>query len=227
VEVSAESGEILNGVLNSNRDTQGDIMLPKLIVFSALLLGGTTMAIEEPQFEIESKNEQYEIRKYPKILVAETLVEAEFDEAGNKAFRILADYIFGNNKQNKKVAMTAPVTQQTASQSIAMTAPVTQIQAKNGYWIQFTMPAIFTMETIPQPIDARVQLREVPARTVAVYRYSGSWSESLYQEKLEYFKKVLEKDGVKAIGTPVFARFNSPFRIWFLRRNEIWLEVSR
>ncbi len=185
------------------------------------------MAVSEPKYNVESKSENYEIRHYESTIVAETLVEADFDEAGNKAFRILADYIFGNNKSKVKIDMTAPVAQQQPSEKIAMTAPVSQIQDSRGQLVQFTMPDSFTMETLPEPNDPRVHLRKIGPRTVAVYSYSGSWSESRYKSKLADFTSRLAKNNVKTIGEPIFARFNSPFMIWFLRRNEIWLEVAR
>ncbi|MFN8944760.1 MAG: SOUL family heme-binding protein [Pseudobdellovibrionaceae bacterium] len=182
------------------------------------------MAIEEPKFTIETKNEVYEIRKYESTLVAETKVTADFDEAGNKAFRILANYIFGNNKSKTKIEMTAPVSQQ--SEKIEMTAPVTMTKENTDYLVQFTMPASFTMETLPLPMDQRVIIREIPARRVAVYSYSGSWSQKRFNTKLEIFKSALNKDGLTILGDPIFARFNSPFQLWFLRRNEIWIEVA-
>lgn len=197
----------------------------KLAFLSALLLVGNAMAIEEPKYSIHSRSEHFEVRKYPKVLVAETLVESEFDDAGNQAFRILADFIFGNNRLNKKIAMTAPVSQTATSEKIAMTAPVSQIKGPKGFVVQFTMPSGYTVDNLPEPNDPRVQIRELPARTVAVYEYSGSWSEARYNEKLGEFRKQLGKAGIKTIGEPVFARFNSPFRLWFLRRNEIWLEL--
>ncbi len=194
------------------------------------------MAIEEPEFQIVSKTEDYEVRRYGAVLVAETKVDASFEDAGNKAFRILADYIFGGNKSKTKIAMTAPVNQtanqtvnqsaSAASEKIAMTALVSQSKISSGYLVQFTMPKTYTLETLPTPNDARVELRSIPARTVAVYSYSGSWSEERYQNKLATFLEALKKNGVQPVGEPVLARFNSPFQLWFLRRNEIWLEIS-
>lgn len=187
----------------------------------------TVMAIEEPSYDVISKTESYEIRQYGPVLVAETKVQADFEDAGNQAFRVLADYIFGANKSKTKIAMTAPVNQVAVSQKIEMTAPVTQIKAPSGYMVQFTMPKEFTMETLPVPNDPRVELRQVPPRKVAVYTYTGSWSESRYQDKLSEFHEALRKNGVTTKGEPVLARFNSPFRLWFLRRNEIWLEMAQ
>lgn len=184
------------------------------------------MAIEEPEYTVESKSTPYEIRKYGPIIVAETKIESDFENAGNQAFRILAAYIFGANKSKTKIAMTAPVNQEAVSEKIEMTAPVTQTKGSSGFLVQFTMPKSYSLENLPTPDDARVELRELPARKVAVFSYSGSWSESRYLEKLASFKVELEKNQVESVGEPVLARYNSPFQLWFLRRNEIWIEVK-
>jgi hypothetical protein len=122
--------------------------------------------------------------------------------------------------------MTAPVNQKAASEKIEMTAPVTQAKGPSGFLVQFTMPKVYSLETLPIPNDSRVQLRQIPARKIAVYGYSGSWSESRYNEKLASFREELKRDGRVVAGEPVLARFDSPFRLWFLRRNEIWIEVK-
>jgi hypothetical protein len=195
-------------------------------ILLVMLSPGAVMAIEEPRYTVESKTASYEIRSYESVLIAETTIEASFDDAGNRAFRILADYIFGNNRSKTKLAMTAPVTQQTPSEKIAMTAPVSQVHTIGGFLVQFTMPVGFTQATLPEPNDSRVHLREIPAHRVAVKAYTGSWSEAHYQRKLAELRSALKRDGVRTTGEPVFARFNSPFQIWFLRRNEIWIEVA-
>lgn len=182
------------------------------------------MAIEEPQYVVEAKKDLYEIRNYEATLVAETTIDASFEDAGNKAFRILADYIFGNNTTQTKIEMTAPVAQ-VKSEKIEMTAPVNLSKSEKGFLVQFTMPAKYNLKNIPQPNDKRVHIREIGKRKIAVFSYSGSWSESRYQKKLAEFTAALAKDNVKTVGEPIFARFNSPFQLWFLRRNEIWLEL--
>lgn len=200
----------------------------RMIIFTMVVFNsGVSMAVSEPKYNVESKNDIYEIRIYSSTIVAQTVIDSNFEEAGNKAFRILADYIFGNNKSKTKVAMTAPVAQQVSSEKISMTAPVSQIKNLNGYVVQFTMPEEYTLATLPEPNDSRVQLLEVPARRVAVYSYSGSWSEDRYNSKLKEFKASLEKDKISTVGEPIFARFNSPFQLWFFRRNEIWQEVAQ
>ncbi len=169
------------------------------------------MAIEEPSFKILREATDYEIRQYDQILVAQTTVNDDFEESGSRAFRVLADFIFGNNKTQTKVAMTAPVNMH---------------KEDKGYVVQFTMPKAFNAETLPGPNNQSVEIRQIPARKVAVYTYSGSWSQERYNQKLKLFQEALSRDGVKTIGGPSFARFNSPFQIWFLRRNEIWIEVD-
>ena len=184
------------------------------------------MAIEEPGYTVESKTHSYEIRHYGPVIVAETRIESDFENAGNQAFHILAGYIFGANKSKTKIAMSAPVNQEIASENIEMTAPVTQSKSTSGFLVQFTMPKKYTLDSLPIPNDSRVLLRQLPARKIAVYRYSGSWSESRYNEKLASFRKDMKSDGLETTGETVLARFNSPFQLWFLRRNEIWIEVK-
>jgi hypothetical protein len=198
----------------------------EILVIFVFLLSGVAMAIEEPQYDVESKRTHYEIRNYGPVLVAETKIETDFKNAGNRAFKILAGYIFGANQSKTKISMTAPVSQQAASEKIEMTAPVTQVKDSSGYIVQFTMPKKYTFDTLPVPDDPKVQLRQLPARKVAVFTYSGSWSESRYLEKLKIFKTDLKNDNVEITGEPILARYNSPFQLWFLRRNEIWIEVS-
>jgi hypothetical protein len=182
------------------------------------------MAIEEPKYTALQTYEDFEVRRYEAYAVAETAVQAGFDDAGNDAFGILAGYIFGKNKGARKIEMTAPVTQTPAK--IAMTAPVTQSNDGGEVVVRFVMPSEWTLETLPEPLDPRVRLREVPGRTVAVIRYSGFWSESRYREELAKLEAALQREGLRWIGEPVWARYNPPWTPWFLRRNEIWLEVD-
>ena len=192
--------------------------------FNALLLvpiltAGVAQAVEEPRFTVEARTATYEIRRYEPVLVAETPVTAAFDEAGNAGFRVLAGYIFGNNQTRARIAMTAPVIQEAAAATILK-------PAAEGFVVQFTMPAGSALATLPTPNDSRVRLRELPARRIAVLGYSGSWSEARYQAKAAALLAALKTDGLRAVGAPVLARFDSPFQLWFLRRNEVWVELD-
>jgi hypothetical protein len=182
-------------------------------------------AIEEPDYEVIKKFDKVELRQYAPYVVAEVVLDSSAEDAGNQAFPILAGYIFGKNKGEKKFAMTAPVTQSAAPVRMDMTAPVTQAAVTGGMRVQFVLPKGVTLATAPEPIDPRVQLRVVPAGTWAVLRYSGTWSQANYLEHLGELKATLEAAGVATQGEPVLARYNAPLTPWFLRRNEIWLAL--
>lgn len=199
-------------------------------VFLALFaLAEPAMAIEKPAHRVVQEIEGIEVREYAPYLVAETEVSGSREEAGNAGFRRLADYIFGKNRGEKKIAMTAPVAQQEGAR-IAMTAPVSQQETPDrgpSTWvIQFMMPSEYTREKLPEPVDPAIRFREVPARRVAVLRYSGTWSEERYLEKLAELKAAMEKAQLRAVAEPVWARYDPPFMPWFLRTNEIQVEIA-
>lgn len=185
------------------------------------------MATEEPAFELVRQLGAVEIRQYAPYVVAEVEVAGTAETAGNTAFPILAGYIFGKNKGERKMAMTAPVTQTAAPMKMAMTAPVTQTASGEGrYVVQFVLPASVSLATAPEPLDSRVKLREVPATKVAVIRYRGTWSQANYDEHLGQLQKALTEAQMAWTGEPVFSRYDPPLMPWFLRRNEIWLNLS-
>jgi hypothetical protein len=198
-----------------------------------LLAGANAVAIEEPKYEVVKTYPDFELRRYAPYLVAETEVTGDFDEVGNSAFRILAAYIFGENRAQEKMEMTAPVNQRPAAgdgEKMAMTAPVTQ-RPKAGadadtYVLSFVMPSRYTLDTIPEPLSPEVNLREEPAKLVAVRGYSGRWTEANYREHESQLLAAVEREGLTPVGAPVYARYNSPFSLWFLRRNEVMVEVE-
>jgi hypothetical protein len=201
-------------------------MLSHLLRLTLASMPLVSHAIEEPDFEVTRQlDNQVELRRYAPYVVAEVVLDAAAGEAGNQAFPILAGYIFGKNKGEKKFAMTAPVTQSAEPVKMAMTAPVTQAAVAGGTRVQFVLPKGVTPESAPEPLDPRVQLRLVPASQWAVIRYSGTWSQSNYEEQLALLRTTLDKAGVATQGEPVLARYNPPFTPWFLRRNEIWLAL--
>lgn len=190
------------------------------------------MAVDEPVFTLIGKSGQIELREYAAYLVAETRVKADFADAGNLAFRPLFNYISGNNRRQEKIEMSAPVSQaaeRASGEKIDMTAPVTQTPASQdsgGYVIGFAMPGRYTRETIPLQEDERVNIREIPSRKMAVLRYSGTWSASRYAEHEMALREEIAKAGWRARGIVEFARYDPPFMPWFLRRNEVMVEVE-
>lgn len=201
-------------------------MMKRLFGLLALLAAPLmSHAIEEPGYAVEREWAGVEIRAYAPYVVAEVLVSGPADEASSEAFPILAGYIFGKNKGERRMAMTAPVTQTAEPVKMAMTAPVTQSPEAGGFRVQFVLPQGITLASAPEPTDSRVKLREVPASRVAVIRYSGFWSQANYEEHLALLQTALREADQPWVGEPVLSRYNPPITPWFLRRNEIWLTL--
>ena len=200
----------------------------QITVAAAVIIIGAmdAMAIEEATYKVLKKDNKFEIRDYASHILAETVVEGNLEDAGNKAFKRLFRYISGNNRSRNKVAMTAPVSQQPIGEKIKMTAPVGQQRVKESWAVSFMMPASYTLKTLPEPEDPTVTLRQVPVRRMAAVRYSGFWSEKGYlRYKLELESWIHER-GLTIVGDPIWARYNPPFTPWFLRRNEILIPVD-
>jgi hypothetical protein len=199
-----------------------------LAVFFLLTVGSLAMAIEEPEFEVLAKHDAYEVRRYAPYLVAE--VDVAGDGSDGRAFRILAGYIFGDNQESEKMQMTAPVEARAKadSEKMAMTAPVISStrddQSTTTY--AFVMERKYTLEMLPRPNDERVRLLQRPARILAVRKYSGGWSESKFAENKRYLLDALAADNINVSGDFEWARYDSPFKPWFMRRNEIWVPVE-
>jgi hypothetical protein len=200
-------------------------MFKSCLVACLMFWGTIVQAIEEPTYTVDEQYSDFEVRVYEPYLVAEVTVPGPAQEAGNQGFRILAAYIFGSNVSQQKIEMTAPVTQVAESEKIAMTAPVTQTPEGSGFVVQFTMPAAYTLETLPTPVDEQVRLREVPAARYAVIRFSGLWSQGNYDRHLLKLTQGMAEQQLQAAGSPIYARYNAPFVPWFLRRNEIWMPL--
>ena len=195
------------------------------LLVPAMLVPTTSQAIEEPDFEVLRKVGEVEVRQYAPYVVAEVLVTGPAMEAGNRAFPILAGYIFGKNKGERKFAMTAPVTQTAAPVRMAMTAPVTQTESAEGTVVQFVLPKGVTLASAPEPVDARVVLREVPGALVGAVRYSGFWSEANNRTQLARLHADLRAADLAWTGEPTYSRYNGPMTPWFMRRNEVWLTL--
>jgi hypothetical protein len=196
------------------------------VTIVVLLLTGNAMAVEEAKYTVTREEGRFELRRYDPHILAETTVGGDFEGAGNEAFGRLFKYISGNNEQQQKVAMTSPVGQEPTNEKIAMTSPVGQ-QKIDGKWVvSFMMPATFSLESTPEPQDPSVYIREVPARHIAAVRYSGFWSEKSYRRNLAMLLDWITKSGLSVSGEPIWARYNSPFIPWFLRRNEVLVPVT-
>jgi effector-binding domain-containing protein len=191
-----------------------------------LLVTGAVQAVEEAEYTVVLEDGDFEIREYAPSIVAETIVSGEFEDAGSRAFRKLFNYIDGDNRDSSEIAMTAPVSQKAEGRKIAMTSPVSQEPAAEGWSVSFMMPAAYSMDTIPQPNDESVVLREIPSYRAAAIRYSGTWGQNNYEKHLSELKAWIASKDLETTGNPVWARYNAPFTPWFMRRNEILIPLS-
>jgi len=200
----------------------------RITVVAALIIIGAidAMAIEEAKYEVIKRDNNFEIRDYETHILAETVVEGNLEDAGSEAFKRLFRYISGDNRSGDKVAMTAPVSQQPTGEEIKMTAPVGQQRLAESWAVSFMMPGSYTLETLPEPEDPKVTLRQVPARRMAAVRYSGFWSEKGYLRYKVELESWIDRMGLTIVGEPIWARYNPPFMPWFLRRNEILIPVD-
>jgi len=200
------------------------------IILSTITLTfmGAVMAIEEPKFSVLEKNPPFELRSYAPMILAEAQTEGDLDEASSQGFRLIAGYIFGQNQVSEKIAMTVPVAveeQSPKSAKIAMTAPV-NIESNAGKWtVSFVMPSEYTMESLPKPLNPRVQLRQIPAVKRAVIVFTGFNSENKVAEKTLELEEWMRSKNLQAVGVPRFAGYNPPWSIPFMRRTEIMIAV--
>lgn len=201
-------------------------VLIALMVVAAL--PSVSMAVEEPAFRQVLREGDFEVRDYPALVVAEVTVAGDQKEAASKGFRLLAGYIFGGNKRRQSIAMTAPVAQQSASEKIAMTAPVAQTPGAAGTWVvRFTMPSNWSLQTLPVPDNSRVNLRNTEPARFAVLRFSGLARPADVEAKSGDLLALVKSHRLRAIGPVSLAQYNPPWTPWFMRRNEVMIEVER
>jgi hypothetical protein len=216
-----------------------------LLAATAAIAFSGAHAIEEPAFEVIERDGRIELRRYSPVVVAETVVEGDLDTASSRGFRLLAGYIFGDNRPRagvddakgaQKIDMTAPVTVEPASVRIAMTAPVTvepqgapdaDALSRGTRWVvRFTMPGAYTLATLPQPGNPAVTLRELPGARRAVVVFSGLAGEGKVREATAELLAWVSSRQLKVVGPPQLARYDPPWTLPFLRRNEVMVEVA-
>ncbi|HSP84889.1 MAG TPA: heme-binding protein [Psychrobacter sp.] len=196
------------------------------------------MATEEPKYTVLSQVEDFELRRYESQLVAQTWVSGDQNTASRAGFKVLADYIFGNNTapsgESSKISMTAPVTMQSenkngsnGSQKIAMTAPVNMQQSDGKWRVQFTMPSKYTMQTLPKPNNPNIKIIEIPAQTYGVIKFSGLAGSEKVATKTVELQSWMQAQKLTMTGVPELARYNPPWTLPFMRRNEIMIAYEQ
>lgn len=200
------------------------------IIVAALFLAWVAFGyfgsrVETLSYTVLSSDKEYEIRELPEHIIAETTISGNFDDASGEAFNILAGYIFGKNKKKQSISMTSPVIEN-EYEKIAMTAPVVeQDSVANQKVFSFVMPAEYTMETLPEPLNKRITIKKVESKKIAVLTFSGFYSENKINEKKQLLKQYLDRDGLE-YSTISWAGYNPPWTPPFMRRLEVWAELK-
>ncbi|WP_195758318.1 heme-binding protein [Kangiella sp. HZ709] len=195
-------------------------MFKKLIISSLALLvsllSNNAMAIEEPKYKVlktaEDSSENWELRHYESFNIAKVYVKAGENNASSYGFRPLANYIFGGNDESKKMAMTAPVMQQSIDDNL--------------HQISFVMPEKFNLEDLPKPDNQKVKIEQYPESKFLVVRFSGGWSAKKWKKRALKLQEQAEKNNFEVLSTPIYARYNDPWTPSFFRRNEILIAVK-
>jgi hypothetical protein len=203
-------------------------MRPTLLALAVVLLAGcATQGVEEPSYALQMSEGDFEVRTYAPTIVAVTTVQGDAWSTRFEGFGPLADYIFAKGREGETIAMTAPVTQ-APREKISMTAPLTQAESTSGAWtIGFTMPAGYTIESLPAPVSPDVKLVEQSARTMAVYSFSGVASDRDMEEARHTLLARTAAAGLTPKGDAVFAFYDPPWTLAFFRRNEVMVEVAQ
>lgn len=201
-----------------------------LTIISCALLAGALWGpivsnVEQAKYIVAQTEGAFELRNYAPMIVAETSVSGDRQEAINEGFRLIADYIFGNNTMSQKVEMTAPVIQQ-RSEKIAMTTPVMQQPDGNLWTVRFVMPSAYSLEKLPKPNNPKVLLKEIPGKRFAALRFSGIATQEKLGLKTEELLERAKSKNLKTVSGPLYAFFNPPWTLPFLRRNEVMIEIS-
>jgi hypothetical protein len=194
-------------------------------VIAGAAAGPIMSRVEQPECAVEVSDGAIEVRSYAPIIAAEAVVTGERKAAINAGFRLIAGYIFGANKPNATIAMTAPVQQQKQKQTIAMTAPVTQQSTGEAWTVQFIMPKSWTMETLPVPDDPRVSLKPLPARRFLAITFSGFATDKAIETRTDELRRYAADHHLTTTGEPSLAFYNPPWTLPFFRRNEIMLAL--
>ena len=190
---------------------------------------------EEAPYSVLEEQGQYQIRQYESLVVATTIVDSDFDEAGKQAFRRLFNYISGDNQASREIAMTAPVlaTEGVATENgpsdgekIAMTAPVMREKQGKGWRFSFVLPAGYTLENTPLPNDDRVSLQQIPERKVASLQYSGSWQQERFDANSELLLQWISEQQLQPDSLTRVAGYDPPWTLPFLRRNEVLVDIK-
>ena len=197
-----------------------------LILVVGVLAGPVMSNVEKPDYKVIQSEQNIEIRQYEPMIIAEVEVDGKREDAIRDGFRLLADYIFGNNTVQQAISMTAPV-QQKENQKIAMTAPVQQQSMGKSWRMSFVMPSKYRLDSLPVPNNNRVRLKEILTKKFVVIEFSGTNSNENVTKHENQLMNYIEANQINIIGSPKYAFYNAPWTLPFLRRNEVMIEIKQ
>jgi effector-binding domain-containing protein len=205
--------------------------MKKLALFlNSLFLAGCSMVgirnTEQAAYEVIFRQDEVEIRNYKELIIAETEIDGDYNNSGSIGFNRLAGYIFGRNIQKQQIPMTSPVYREAVSEKIAMTAPVIQQKTNQKWSMAFVMPAEYSLETLPEPLDPMVVIKQIPSKKVAVLVYSGSLNAERITDKSQQLLSWLKANQYTPLSIARSAAYDPPWTIPTLRRNEIHIDID-
>ena len=195
----------------------------------AALVGGAFYVLqerktEEPDYRALKTDGDLQIRDYPAMTVAETVVHGPRQAALGEGFRIIADYIFAKSRSGEKISMTVPVMQDSGD-PMASDPPLFDDELEGAWRTRFVMPSGRTADDLPEPPDA-IELVDLAPRKVAVVSFSGRADDAMLADAEDRLRSWLARNGEKSDAEPEYAFYNSPVIPGPLRRNEVWLAVG-
>ena len=169
------------------------------------------MANEQPDYTVIKKDNEFEIRQYTNFLTATVETEGERDDAIGKGFRILFKYISGENKSKESISMTVPVMQKSIG--------------ANKWNVSFVVPKKFNQQNVPQPDNQSVKIINNPNLKVIVITFSGLFSDTNIKENETKLRNYIKEKGLKIEEPAIYAGYNAPWTLWFLKRNEVLFKL--
>ena len=201
------------------------ILIVATILVGALATGPIMSNVETPSYKVIQSKGKIEIREFDPMVIAEVQVVGRRKDAISSGFKLLADYIFGNNISQENIDTTATI-QQPASEKIAMTAPVQQQLANNSWLVSFVMPSEYNLEDLPKPKNIEVKLKNVPVKRFVTIQFSGTSSDENLAKHKKLLVEFIKNNSISVTGTSKYAFYNPPWTLPLMRRNEVMFEVQ-
>lgn len=180
-----------------------------VIIVQQIMSNVATNKTETPEYIVLKKYETIEIRQYPDLVLATTIMGNSYSDNSGNGFRTVAGYIFGGNERNEKISMTSPV----------------MVEMSDTVKMSFVMPSKYEIGKLPKPNNSEVRLHEEKAKIVAVIKYRGFSNDSKMEKYRLKLQNELESNNLTPIGPFMFYGYNPPYQL-INRRNEVAVEIE-